>query len=130
MTKANDYEKEAEAFLKGLGLDGAVVKVQPGTVKALAQFAARISAKAKAEEREELRGIFRHKADFHYCAFAEHLRRDVCLGQEIKIATGKFTEENTKAFEAAYEHLGKHRAFADAAVICGTAKAAAEEASK
>lgn len=57
----------------------------------------------------------RARADNAYCDYIGQLRRDECLGWEIKVERGKFGEAELKAHCAAAEKLGRHRALHDAA---------------
>lgn len=57
----------------------------------------------------------RAKADNAYSDYIEQLRRDECLGWEIKVERGKFGEAELKAHCAAAEKLGRHRALHEAA---------------
>ena len=57
----------------------------------------------------------RARADNAYCDYIGQLRRDECLGWEIKVERGKFGEEELKAHCAAAEKLGRHRALHEAA---------------
>lgn len=57
----------------------------------------------------------RARADNAYCEYIEQLRRDECLGWEIKIERGKFGEAELKAHCSAAEKLGRHRALHEAA---------------
>ena len=57
----------------------------------------------------------RARADNAYCDYICQLRRDECLGWEIKVERGKFGEEELKAHCAAAEKLGRHRALHEAA---------------
>lgn len=54
-------------------------------------------------------------ADNAYCDYIGQLRRDECLGWEIKVERGKFGEAEMKAHCAAAEKLGRHRALHEAA---------------
>lgn len=66
----------------------------------------------------DLNGVLermRAKADNAYCDYASLMRRDECLGWEIKIEHQKFGEEELKAHCAAAEKLGRHRAMHEAA---------------
>lgn len=57
----------------------------------------------------------RDRADNAYCDCLGQLRRDLCLGWEIKVELGKFGEAELKAHCAAAEKLGRHRALHEAA---------------
>ena len=57
----------------------------------------------------------RAMADNAYCDYIGQLRRDECLGWEIKVERGKFGEAELKAHCAAAEKLGRHRALHEAA---------------
>lgn len=57
----------------------------------------------------------RARADNAYCDYIGQLRRDECLGWEIKVERGKFGEAEMKAHCAAAEKLGRHRALHEAA---------------
>ena len=57
----------------------------------------------------------RARADNAYCDYIGQLRRDECLGWEIKVERGKFGEAELKAHCAAAEKLGRHRALHEAA---------------
>ena len=57
----------------------------------------------------------RARADNAYCDYIGQLRRDECLGWEIKVERGKFGEAELKAHCAAAEKLGRHRALYEAA---------------
>ena len=57
----------------------------------------------------------RARADNAYCDYIGLLRRDECLGWEIKVEHGKFGEAEMKAHCAAAEKLGRHRALHEAA---------------
>ncbi len=57
----------------------------------------------------------RTRADNAYCDYIGQLRRDECLGWEIKVERGKFGEAELKAHCAAAEKLGRHRALHEAA---------------
>lgn len=57
----------------------------------------------------------RARADNAYCDYIGQLRRDECLGWEIKVERGKFGEVEMKAHCAAAEKLGRHRALHEAA---------------
>lgn len=57
----------------------------------------------------------RTRADNAYCDYIGQLRRDECLGWEIKVERGKFGEAELKAHCAAAEKLGRHRALYEAA---------------
>lgn len=54
-------------------------------------------------------------ADNAYFDYIGQLRRDECLGWEIKVERGKFGEADLKAHCAAAEKLGRHRALHEAA---------------
>ena len=55
------------------------------------------------------------RADNAYCDCLGLLRRDECLGWEIKVERGKFGDAEIKAHCAAAEKLGRHRALQEAA---------------
>ena len=55
------------------------------------------------------------RADNAYCDYIGQLRRDECLGWEIKVERGKFGEAELKAHCAAAEKLGRHLALYEAA---------------
>ena len=55
------------------------------------------------------------RADSAYCDYIGRLRRDECLGWEIKVARQKFGEAELKAHCAAAEKLGRYRALHEAA---------------
>ena len=57
----------------------------------------------------------RTRADNAYGDYIGQLRRDECLGWEIKVERGKFGEAEMKAHCAAAEKLGRHRALHEAA---------------
>jgi len=57
----------------------------------------------------------RARSDNAYCDYIGQLRRDECLGWEIKVERGKFGEAEMKAHCAAAEKLGRHRALHEAA---------------
>jgi len=57
----------------------------------------------------------RARADNAYFDYIGQLRRDECLGWEIKVELGKFGEAELKAHCAAAEKLGRHRALHEAA---------------
>ena len=57
----------------------------------------------------------RTRADNAYCDYIGQLRRDECLGWEIKVERGKFGEAEMKAHCVAAEKLGRHRALHEAA---------------
>lgn len=57
----------------------------------------------------------RARADNAYCDYIGQLRRDECLGWEIKVERGNFGEPEMKAHCAAAEKLGRHRALHEAA---------------
>ena len=57
----------------------------------------------------------RARADNAYCDYIGQLRRDECLGWEIKVEREKFGEAELKAHCAAAEKLGRHRALHEAA---------------
>jgi len=57
----------------------------------------------------------RTRADNAYFDYIGQLRRDECLGWEIKVERGKFGEAELKAHCAAAEKLGRHRALHEAA---------------
>ena len=57
----------------------------------------------------------RARAENAYCDYIGQLRRDECLGWEIKVERGKFGEAEMKAHCAAAEKLGRHRALHEAA---------------
>lgn len=63
----------------------------------------------KLAERLEARG------DNAYVAYIDQLRRDECLGWEIKAERGAFGEAELKAHKNAAELLGRHRALHEAA---------------
>ena len=63
----------------------------------------------------ELEKRLRAKADNAYCDYIGQLRRDECLGWEIKVERGKFGDAELKAHCAAAEKLGRHRALHEAA---------------
>lgn len=58
-------------------------------------------------------------SDNAYCDYIGQLRRDECLGWEIKVERGKFGEAELKAHCAAAEKLGHHRALHEAANMLG-----------
>lgn len=55
------------------------------------------------------------RSDNAYCDFIGQMRRDECLGWEIKVERGHFGEAELKAHCAGAEKLGRHRAFHEAA---------------
>ena len=57
----------------------------------------------------------RARADNAYCDYIGQLRRDECLGWEIKVERQEFGEAELKAHCAAAENLGRHRALHEAA---------------
>ena len=57
----------------------------------------------------------RARADNAYCDYIGQLRRDECLGWEIKVERQEFGEAELKAHCAAAENLGWHRALHEAA---------------
>lgn len=57
----------------------------------------------------------RARADNAYCAYIGQLRRDECLGWEIKVERGKFGKPEIEAHCKASELLGRHRAMHEAA---------------
>ena len=63
----------------------------------------------------ELLERLRARADNAYCDYISHLRRDECLGWEIKVQRGKFGEAEMKAHCTAAELLGRHKALHEAA---------------
>jgi len=63
----------------------------------------------------ELAKRLQTRADNAYCDYIGQLRRDECLGWEIKVERGKFGEAELKAHCAAAEKLGRHRALHEAA---------------
>ncbi len=64
----------------------------------------------------------RARADNAYCDYIGQLRRDECLGWEIKVERGKFGEAELKAHCAAAEKLGRHRALHEAAKMLEEAR--------
>jgi hypothetical protein len=57
----------------------------------------------------------RARADNAYISYIGCLRRDECLGWEIKVARSEFGEAEMKAHCAAAEMLGRHKALHEAA---------------
>lgn len=57
----------------------------------------------------------RARADNAYCEYIGQLRRDECLGWEIKVERGEFGEAEMKAHFTAAQKIGRHRAFHEAA---------------
>lgn len=55
--------------------------------------------------------------DNAYCEYIGRLRRDECLGWEIKTERGLFREPELKVHRAAEESLGRHRALSEAAAL-------------
>ena len=55
------------------------------------------------------------RADSAYCDYIGQLRRDECLGWEIKVEKGLFGAAELKAHTDAAEKLGRHRALHEAA---------------
>jgi len=66
---------------------------------------------------DALVGRLQARADNAYCAYIDRLRRDECLGWEIKAERGLFREPELKAHTAASEMLGRHRALSEAAAL-------------
>lgn len=50
-----------------------------------------------------------------YLAYISQTEKDLCLGEDIKMQQGKFTRANLNAHREAWEWLGRHRAYAEAA---------------
>lgn len=73
------------------------------------------SAAGGASELTDVLERMRARADNAYCDYIGQLRRDECLGWEIKVERGKFGEAEMKAHCAAAEKLGRHRALHEAA---------------
>lgn len=73
------------------------------------------SAAGGASELTDVLERMRARADNAYCDYIGQLRRDECLGWEIKAERGKFGEAELKAHCAAAEKLGRHRALHEAA---------------
>jgi len=61
---------------------------------------------------KELVDTFQTGYDSEYCAYAEYLRKDVCLGEEAKMAAGKFGKKELEARIYAAELYGKSLAYA------------------
>lgn len=57
----------------------------------------------------------RAMSDNAYCDYISQMRRDECLGWQIKVERGKFGEAELKAHCAAAEKLGRHRALHEVA---------------
>ncbi len=57
----------------------------------------------------------RARADNAYCLYIGALRKDECLGWEIKVERGKFGKAEIEAHCKANEMLGRHRALHEAA---------------
>lgn len=70
----------------------------------------------------------RARADNSYCDYIGQLRRDECLGWEIKAKRGKFGEAELKAHCVAAEKLGRHRALHEAAKMLEEAREQIAEA--
>lgn len=68
-------------------------------------------------EISEMVARMRAKSDNAYCDYIGELRRDECLGSEIKMERGKFGDAELKAHCAAAEKLGRHRALHEAALM-------------
>ena len=73
------------------------------------------SAAGVASELTDVLERIRARADNAYCDYIGQLRRDECLGWEIKVERGNFGEAELKAHCAAAEKLGRHRALHEAA---------------
>ena len=69
------------------------------------------AASALSDVLERMRGM----ADNAYHDYIGQLRRDECLGWEIKVERGKFGEAELKVHKDAAERLGRHRALQEAA---------------
>ena len=63
----------------------------------------------------EMLNQLRLMSDISYGDYTAKMRRDECLGSEIKMEHHKFGESELKAHCVAAEKLGRHRAFAEAA---------------
>lgn len=63
----------------------------------------------------ELAKRLQTNAENVYFDYIEQLRRDECLGWEVKVERGKFGEAELKAHCAAAEKLGRYRALCEAA---------------
>ena len=74
-----------------------------------------MSDKDSAGPLERTVGRLQARADNAYIEYIARLRRDECLGWEIKAKRGKFGEPELKAHTAAAEMLGRHRALSEAA---------------
>lgn len=61
-----------------------------------------------------LGGTFRAMSDNAYGAYIKQMRREVCLGWEHKVQTGKFGHDNLDGFMRAAEWLGRHKALDEA----------------
>ena len=64
---------------------------------------------------EEAAALCSNMASALYVEAASMSRADLCLGEEAKISSGKFTLENLKALEAVRAKFGGHYALAEAA---------------
>ena len=63
----------------------------------------------------EMLKLIRLMSDIAYGDFIGQMRRDECLGSEIKMEHHKFGEVELKAHRVAAEKLGRHRAFHETA---------------
>ena len=66
---------------------------------------------------EKIAKRLRVKADNAYTEYIGCLRRDECLGWEIKMERGLFHEQELKAHTRAAELLGWYRALSDAEMM-------------
>lgn len=73
------------------------------------------SAAGDLDDLTDVLETMRARADIAYCTYISQLRRNECLGWEIKVERRKFGDAELKAHCAAAEALGRHRAFHEAA---------------
>lgn len=73
-----------------------------------------------------MRDEFKAKSENAYCDYIAQMRRDPCLGWEIKTQTGRFGKNELDAHIKAAEQLGRHHAFAEAEAALRTQGGEAE----
>ena len=130
MTDTNTAEREAfEAWIAESGR-GHMLKRDPengwhedlevtarwAAWQARAHLAASAGSEPVADSRPSLEAVFRGLSDRAYCNYIEQMGRNECLGWKYKVKNGTFGEAELKGHTKAGEMLGRHKAFAEAAI--------------